>query len=265
MSTALSSDFSVFQYQSRPEWLIRPDVPQAKATEPPVLLAPKQIFNPPPLAKAQAQLAFLEESVQAPSFAEIYAGRILTSGEEGESVKTVQKLLTQVGFGVASTGIYGKTTADQVKAFQKAWEIQTNGVVGPTTLKALEKAQTEGSPLAKRIAKEAEKIASARGTVGQCYNAVAEAIENQVPAFLSGMHAWMAAEQLAAHPRFREVSVPHDLSKLKPGTIVVWAKGNSPSGHISVCLGKGLEASDHLAPQMQSHYGGGKARAFEPQ
>lgn len=120
--------------------------------------------------------------------------------------------------------------------------------------------------LAGRIAHSAEAGARARDTVGNCYAAVAEAIEAHVPPFLWGMSAWMAADQLAASPSFRELSVSGaDLPALPAGTVVVWEQGSSPHGHISIALGDGREASDHIAAQMTSHYGGGRPRAFTVQ
>ena len=114
-----------------------------------------------------------------------------------------------------------------------------------------------------RIADEAYYIATRRNTVGYCYNAAADAIEAVVGRFLWGSSAYMAADQLAAHPRFFEVSVS-DLPSLPAGAVVVWGRGNSAHGHISIALGDGREASDHVASQMTYHYGGGRARVFYP-
>ena len=114
-----------------------------------------------------------------------------------------------------------------------------------------------------QIADEAYYIATRRNTVGYCYSAAADAIEAVVGRFLWGASAYMAADQLAAHPRFFEVSVS-DLRTLPAGAVVVWGRGSSPHGHISIALGDGREASDHVAPQMTYHYGGGQARVFYP-
>lgn len=114
-----------------------------------------------------------------------------------------------------------------------------------------------------RIADEAYYIASRRNTVGYCYSAAADAIEAVVGTFLWGSSAYMAADQLAAHPRFFEVSVSN-LRTLPAGAVVVWGRGSSAHGHISVALGDGREASDHIAQQMTYHYGGAGARVFYP-
>ena len=75
--------------------------------------------------------------------------------------------------------------------------------------------------------------------------------------FLTGRHAYMAASQL--------VEVPASgLSSLPAGAIVVWGKGNTKSGHISIALGDGQESSDFVGEQMFTHYGGAGARVFLP-
>ena len=129
-------------------------------------------------------------------------------------------------------------------------------------------AQSHSTPYSQatgvQIARAAERIATARNTVGRCYAAAADAIETVTGRFLYGYSAYQAADQLAAHPLFVEGSVS-DLRTLPAGVVVVWGKGTSPHGHISIALGDGWEASDHLAPQMTRHYGGAPARVFFPQ
>lgn len=103
------------------------------------------------------------------------------------------------------------------------------------------------------------------GGTGWCYQYVAQAIHAHLPAFLSGEHAYLAAEQLALSPAFTEIRLsPESLSALPAGAVVVWEQGRSPSGHISIADGQGREISDHVAPQMLSHYGGGGYRVFLP-
>lgn len=108
-------------------------------------------------------------------------------------------------------------------------------------------------------------LAQAPGSTGYCYHYVAKAIHAHLPAFLSGMHAYLAADQLAASPYFKEVYVsPESLGSLPAGAVVVWSKGSSESGHISIADGRGREISDHIDVQMTRHYGGANARVFLP-
>ena len=114
-----------------------------------------------------------------------------------------------------------------------------------------------------RLADEAYWEASRRGTVGWCYNAVADAVERITGPFLWGSHAYQAADQFKSSPHFYEV-FSYNIRNLPAGAIVVWGKGNSRSGHISVSLGDGREASDHITTQMTYHYGGAPERVFYP-
>lgn len=114
-----------------------------------------------------------------------------------------------------------------------------------------------------RIADEAYWEANRRGTVGWCYNAVADAVERVTGRFLWGSHAYQAADQFASSSHFYEVW-GRNLTSLPAGAIVVWGKGTSRSGHISVALGNGQEASDHISSQMTFHYGGAPSRVFLP-
>lgn len=114
-----------------------------------------------------------------------------------------------------------------------------------------------------RIADAARSIATRRNTVGYCYSAAADAIESVTGPFLWGSSAYMAADQLAGNSWFTEVSVS-DLRTLPAGAVVVWGRGSSEHGHISIALGDGREASDHIDYQMTYHYGGAPARVFYP-
>ncbi|MGE3728626.1 MAG: peptidoglycan-binding protein [Candidatus Sericytochromatia bacterium] len=271
---AVSDRSSLIQTPDKPIFLPQLKVPLATSpgtsptSSPSPFLTPQDLFLPGTAqttaqkASAPPLQAFVDDAVESPSLAAIRQGKIMDLGQSGASVKEIQKMLSKAGFGVSQSGSFGPTTQGQVKAFQKCWKLSETGQIGPTTLKMLEQAQDGSSPLAKAMAQSARAIANARGTTGQCYNAVAEAIENNLPNFLWGMHAYMAADQLADHPRFREIPAPADMNKLPVGAVVVWGQGRSESGHISVHLGQGLEASDHIEAQMQSHYGGGSARVF---
>ena len=114
-----------------------------------------------------------------------------------------------------------------------------------------------------RIADEAYYEARSRNTVGWCYNAVADAVERVTGPFLWGLHAYQSAPQFASSTHFYE-SFDSNLRALPAGAIVVWGQGSSRSGHISVSLGNGQEASDHITTQMTYHYGGAPARIFLP-
>ena len=63
--------------------------------------------------------------------------RVLKKGTAGNDVKTLQVLLTRRGFEVPSTGFFGKITKRNVKRFQRARGLASDGIVGPMTRGAL--------------------------------------------------------------------------------------------------------------------------------
>jgi hypothetical protein len=123
-----------------------------------------------------------------------------------------------------------------------------------------------GGPSGQRIAACAANVGQSMCSVGRCYHGVKEAIREATGIQLQGGSACQAADQLAGSGRFREVSCgPGQLRNLPPGAVVVWgATGASPHGHISVALGNGLEASDHVSRQLTSLRGYENFRVFLP-
>jgi len=118
------------------------------------------------------------------------------------------------------------------------------------------------SPTGDAIADFAEKYATGNG--GQCYAYVADALD-RAGIRLSGMSAYMAANQLARHPKVREIRGirSNGLTSLPKGTIVVWNRGEGHcNGHISISLGNGEEASDMIRTQITDY--GTSFRTFVP-
>lgn len=117
-----------------------------------------------------------------------------------------------------------------------------------------------GSNTSKSYTSSIKKIAQQRNTIGKCYPAVADAVDPHMKKKFFGMSASDAAAQLAADPNFGEVTrnfpQSSDLKELPEGAIVVWRKGpRSPNGHISIALGDGREASDHIQGQITNYRG----------
>lgn len=62
----------------------------------------------------------------------------LQKGDEGEDVKVLQERLRVAGFYYNnSTGVFGPITEEAVKRFQKTYNLEVDGVVGPVTLQKL--------------------------------------------------------------------------------------------------------------------------------
>jgi hypothetical protein len=121
-------------------------------------------------------------------------------------------------------------------------------------------------PMGDRLAMTARSVAGNMSSVGWCYRGAKESIAAATGVHLQGGSAFQAANQLASSGRFREVSVsPGQLSRLPPGAVVVWGRtGASPNGHISIALGNGTEASDHIQRQITALRGAENYRVFIP-
>lgn len=207
----------------------------------------------------------------------------LISGSQGAAVEHVQERLKVWGYNIGrSDGDYGVKTTEAVKQFQQARGIQANGRVGQQTLTALETTPVRATALggsalgvttlgansdSLKLARTAQREAARRDTVGWCYSGVATAVSRALGVELYGKSAWQASPILARSDDFREIrSVrPKDLPKLPAGAIVVWGKtAASPHGHISVALGNGREASDHIDEQRTQLRGHTNFRVFMP-
>jgi hypothetical protein len=128
-------------------------------------------------------------------------------------------------------------------------------------------ADLHGSQFGRSIANAAEREARRMNSVGRCALGVNNALISQgVP---GRGHAYQKAEQLARNPRFREVNMsPSQLASLPAGAVVVWGRSAAKQyGHVSVALGDGREASDHVARQITSRgrYGTDFGNGPDPQ
>ena len=119
--------------------------------------------------------------------------------------------------------------------------------------------------------------AAATGTTGACLGAVENAFEKTYGVNLGRQqHAYQAAsvldnyanQGLVERHSWSEYKTKDGkyggLKNLPANAIVVWSKGTSKSGHISIANGNGQEISDHIQEQMTSHYGGGVPTVYIP-
>lgn len=84
-------------------------------------------------------------------------------GDSGAPVRELQEKLTLAGYPVEADGSYGKATAAAVKKFQKSRKLAADGVVGPSTYKAL---TGKKIPVVKRIPAETAPAAKAPALKG---------------------------------------------------------------------------------------------------
>lgn len=233
----------------------------------------------------------------APSMEDIRGeGARMRRGMSGESVKEMQRKLNALGANppLEVDGKFGPKTERALEEFQGDSGVQQTGVLGATTLEALDKAKPrpaserpgagrsggtqrsgrtidvgdiEGGSRAQQLARIAQRTATRMGTVGYCAKGVNDSLIAAGLASERG-HAYQKAEQLARDSDFREVNVSRDqLSKLPPGAVVVWGRSNAkPWGHVTVSLGDGREASDHVQRMITGgRYGTDFGRGPDPQ
>jgi peptidoglycan hydrolase-like protein with peptidoglycan-binding domain len=230
--------------------------------------------------------------VAAPDLGQIRQGQgVMHRGMGGPQVMELQRMLNAQGANppLAVDGKFGPKTEAALKAFQSANGIQQTGVLGRQTLGAFDTnpkripadapqtsstAPTErvsgqqltGTAFGNQLAAAAEREARRLNSVGRCALGVNNAL---VSLGVQGRgHAYQKAEQLANNPRFREVNIPaSELSRLPPGAVVVWGRSAAkPYGHVSVALGDGREASDHIQRQITGgRYGTDFGRGPDPQ
>jgi hypothetical protein len=102
----------------------------AKAAAPPVAPTVKHVT----VTVQPTTAANTNPSAPAPS-------QTLTPGDTGSQVKTLQRALAALGFSPGTPdGDYGPSTQNAVERFQVAKGLGEDGVVGPATLAALQKA-----------------------------------------------------------------------------------------------------------------------------
>jgi peptidoglycan hydrolase-like protein with peptidoglycan-binding domain len=226
----------------------------------------------------------------APKDDDIKAGKAsMHRGMSGPEVMELQKKLNAMGAKppLAVDGKFGPLTEGALKAAQGSNGIQATGVYGAASLAKLANnpkpiseeqmtanstaattniAGLKGSALGSKIGDAAEKSANQLNSVGKCALGVNNALESLgIP---GRGNAYEKAEQLAKNSKFKEVNVAtSDLKNLPRGAVVVWGRSSAkPWGHVSVALGGGREASDHIQNQVGGgRYGTDFGRGADPQ
>lgn len=222
------------------------------------------------------------EKASTPSEQAIAKGvGVLQKGQVGQAVISLQKQLQAAGYAVGTTGLFGEHTEQELKSWQEKLQLTPTGQWGKTTLQQVKLAD-ETAAEARRMAamseawgdesahqnlgRAAQLTAEKYQSVGLCYQAVHESVSQVYGDFLRGPSAYMAAEYLSADARFERVTLsPEKLPQIPAGWIVVWGQSPlSPHGHISISLGNGLEASDHINQQLTHLRGYTNMQVFKP-
>ncbi|MDO5437344.1 MAG: hypothetical protein Q4F80_04010 [bacterium] len=113
-------------------------------------------------------------------------------------------------------------------------------------------------PVNNSLAQIAQSTAASQNTTGWCLRGVNDSLEKAYGFRLSYNSAYQAIPALQARSDFTEVTNQYpnsqSLTNLPAGAIVVWENsGSHPHGHISIALGNGQEASDHIQNQTTNY------------
>ena len=110
------------------------------------------------------------------------------------------------------------------------------------------------------LAEIARTTGGAEGTTGWCLKGVNDSLEKAYGFRLSYNSAYQALGEMQNKEGFEDVTSQYttddDLRNLPAGAMVIWENGNGHQhGHISIALGNGQEASDHIQNQTTTRYG----------
>lgn len=194
-------------------------------------------------------------------------GEVLSEGMSGPAVEALQRLLAKAGVSVQASGVMDKATVAAVRTFQKG-RTQVNGLVGPTTLKAIEAAIDLGD-LNRKIFNQtlasigvSTKAGPERGKL-----ACAWAVNNILELVLG--------RRIGSNPNYVP-SLETELEKVgaltkpgeaRPGDLVI----ASDQSHIGIYIGNGRVISNSSSKasfswesnlNFDGFYGGGTSRIY---
>lgn len=168
----------------------------------------------------------------------------LSVGSKGDSVKKAQNILIQYGYlKDKADGVFGAKTEKAVRAFQKAMDIEANGIIGPVTWAALEDLTTvtklqsgDSGEEVTRLQNRLIVLGYLSGTAGGQYDADTE----------EAVKAFQEANGLAVDG----IAGSQTLEKLY-STKAVSKKDADLTPDSSVTLKKGMENDDVKAMQLR--------------
>lgn len=120
----------VRMYDNEVEWLFA----RIKLNTPVVITSSGKAFDS--IAKANGYKVASTSAGSTPAVPPSVG--ILKMGDRGTKVKTLQQKLTSLGYSTKGTdGIFGYNTEQAVRKFQRDHHLTVDGVVGPTTIRAI--------------------------------------------------------------------------------------------------------------------------------
>ncbi len=223
-----------------------------------VIPAAQKGIKVPAQGSAIAQVRLLDEAPAAvakpaaparrvPGIQDIRGGNgLLKKGDTGESVKTMQRLLTLAGFPVVDNGQFGNTTEGKLKHFQKRYGIQINGLLGKSTLRVLEKV-AHGIREAKSLT-PAQLASHGRHNKAAFFKALAPAAVESERKF--GVPAEVTLAQAALESAWARSPIG--------GYNIFGIKGRGPAGSVNVATqevygGRRINIRDNFAKYHNFH------------
>lgn len=146
----------------------------------------------------------------------------------------------------------------QIKALKEQEQSKIAGTASTPSYSTGGTTYSGNLPSNTALASAAESMANSMGTTGWCLKGVNNTLEQVYGFRLSYNSAYQAIPALQSRGDFVEVTNQYesasDLVNLPAGAIVVWENSsNHPHGHISIALGDGREASDHIQNQTTNY------------
>jgi peptidoglycan DL-endopeptidase CwlO len=174
------------------------------------------------------------------SFAQAAANNVIQDGDCGQEVTEIQSQLNALGYPTgAADGDFGAATVAAVKAFQKDRGLEADGVVGPSTYRAL---------MGRDIPVSRDSSATTVRRVVQTamrYVGVPYAFGGTSPDGFdcSGFVRYVFARSGVYLPRMAdeqyEVGYSVPISRLQPGDTVYFSTYTSGISHVGIYLGDG--------------------------
>ncbi|AFM40766.1 cell wall-associated hydrolase, invasion-associated protein [Desulfosporosinus acidiphilus SJ4] len=127
----------------------------------------------------------------------VQAATLMKLGSRGNDVITLQKELNNLNYSVGTAdGIFGSKTLSAVEAFQQNDHLQVDGIAGPITQDALEKAQsqsaqaTQATQAIQSTAQATQAAQSAQATQTSNTNPIVSRIISEANSLLGTPYLW---------------------------------------------------------------------------
>ncbi len=185
-------------------------------------------------------------------FADDAQDYMIKTGTEGSDVSDLQRQLIDLGYLASgkATGLYGDTTTEAVKKFQKANKLSADGVTGPDTLELVYSPNAVATP-EKRAAHRTkanveEMIAAAESKLGKPYVRGAEGpgsfdCSGLVYYCLRKAGSNRGRYNAAGYSKVSDWTRIDNKSGLKRGDLVFyWNNAHTKIGHVGIYIGGGL-------------------------